>query len=298
MSLIIAEPVLLQKHLEEAKPLPLPQQVLMVKPTYFSVDYVINPHMEGNIGSVDQAKALWQWEVLGQKFKQFGLSVKVIDGVPGLPDMVFSANQSFPFIDKEGNKQTVMGIMSSDKRKEEVPYFEQWYRQNGYEINYLDATQISSFEGMGDAVWHFKKRLLWAGYGYRSTKEAFETISERFDLPIVLLRLTNPKFYHLDTCFSILNNETVLIYPPAFTSEGLELIQAAFTNVIEAPPDEAETQLACNALSPDGKGVIIQAGCEEVNRNIKKCGLGFHEVETSEFLKSGGSVTCMKLLFW
>lgn len=298
MAEIITSKETLVQTLKEPGSMPAPREVLMVTPSHFSVEYVINPHMEGNIGTVDKEKARWQWEVIRDKFRMIGLRVHEMEGEPGFPDMVFSANQSLPYIDPDGNKHALMSIMHSGQRKDEVPYFEQWYRQHGYEVHYLDAEGISNFEGMGDAIWHFKKRILWGGYGYRSSRQAYEAVSHTFDVPVVVLELVHPAFYHLDTCFCTLDEKSVLIYPPAFTEEGLELIHAAFPVVIEAPEKEALELFACNACCPDGKNVIIQKGCREVNKALKENGFAFHEVDTSEFLKSGGSVFCMKLMLW
>lgn len=298
MARILQTPDQVRSALAESSPLEAPARVLMVTPDHFSVDYIINPHMEGNIGTVDQNEARWQWEVIRDKFRNFGLQLHELPGEPGLPDMVFSANQSLPLLDKSGRKHALMSIMHSEQRQEEVPFFEQWYRRNGYEIHHFDTDQISDFEGMGDAIWHFKKRLIWGGFGYRSSPAAYEYIAEKFDIPVVILELKNPSFYHLDTCFCVLNTDTVLVYPPAFTSEGMELIRAGFNNVIEAPPSEAEELFACNAACPNGRNVVIQKGCKEVNQALKKHKFAFHEVDTSEFLKSGGSVFCMKMMLW
>ncbi|MCH8031512.1 MAG: hypothetical protein IIB09_06825, partial [Bacteroidetes bacterium] len=95
-----------------------------------------------------------------------------------------------------------------------------------------------------------------------------------------------------------LDETTVLIYPDAFRPEGLELIHAHFDRVLEAPAGEARELFACNAHSPDGKNVIIQRGCTETNHQLSEAGYEVIEVDTDEFLKSGGSVFCMKLMFW
>lgn len=288
----------LTEALNESATMPAPREVLMATPKHYSVEYVINPHMEGNIGRVNKAKALWQWEVIRDKFRLLGFHVHEAEGQPGLPDMVFTANQSLPFVDPRGQKHAVMSIMHAEQRKEEVPFFEQWYRQNGYNVHYLDARKIADFEGMGDAVWHFKKQILWGGYGFRSSQRVYETISDLLGVPVVMLELTHPAFYHLDTCFCVLNERSVLIYPQAFTGDGMELIHAAFPIVIEASETEARERFACNACCPDGKNVIIQKGCHGVNKALKQHGFAFHEVDTGEFLKSGGSVYCMTLMLW
>jgi N-dimethylarginine dimethylaminohydrolase len=276
----------------------VPKEVLMVTPKYFSVEYVINPHMAQNVGAVNKLEARNEWDVLKSTFEQIGLQVHVIEGEKGLPDMVFCANQSLPFISENGDKQVFMSIMHDDERKEEVPYIEQWYRQNGYEIHYLDENKIDDFEGCGDAIWHTGRRLLWGGYGYRSSIKAYEIISKTFDLPVIALELVDEEFYHLDTCFCVLDENTVLIYPDAFADEGLKLINSVFDKVIHASKYEATKLFACNATCPDGKNVIIQQGCTDVNKNLRDAGFSVHEVSTYEFLKSGGSVFCMKMMVW
>lgn len=278
--------------------MPLPSDVLLVRPLHYSIDYVINPHMNDQVGKVDKIKANSEWESVRSLFEQIGLKVNVIEDQEGLPDMVFCANQSLPFIDADGKRQVFMSIMHSDQRKDEVPFIEQWYRHQGFEIHFLDEDKIDDFEGSGDAIWHIEKRLLWGGYGYRSSHDAYAVISETFDVPVIAVELVDESFYHLDTCFCVLDKNTALIYPQAFSDKGIELIEAVFDNVIRASQYEAETLFACNATCPDGRNVIIQQGCTDVNKNLRDAGFSVHEVSTYEFLKSGGSVFCMKQLIW
>ena len=278
--------------------MPLPDEVLMVRPLHYSVDYVINPHMADQVGKVDTIEAQNEWNLVRTLFDQIGIKVRIIEDQEGLPDMVFCANQSLPYIDGEGNRHALMSIMHAEQRKKEVPYFEQWYRQNGYEVHFLDEKAIDDFEGCGDAIWHTGKRLLWGGHGHRSSPEAYEIISDLFGVPVITLELVSETFYHLDTCFCVLDENTALIYPDAFTGEGLELINKAFDRVIKASQYEAEELFACNACCPDGRNVIIQQGCTDVNKNLRDAGFAVHEVSTYEFLKSGGSVFCMKMLLW
>ncbi len=278
--------------------MPLPAKVLMVRPLHYSVDYVINPHMADQVGKVDKIEANNEWELVRSLFDQIGIEVRVIEDQEGLPDMVFCANQSLPYIDEDGDKHVFMSIMHADERKDEVPYIEQWYRQHGYEIHYLDEDKVSDFEGCGDAIWHTGKRLLWGGYGHRSSMEAYETISETYNVPVLALELVDESFYHLDTCFCVLDENTALIYPNAFKDEGLAMIDKMFDKVIRASKYEAEKLFACNASCPDGRNVIIQQGCTDVNKNLRDAGFSVHEVSTYQFLKSGGSVFCMKMLLW
>lgn len=298
MAQLITSAEQLDFSIDDIPSMPLPTEVLMVRPLHYSVDYVINPHMADQVGKVDKTEAHNEWNLVRSLFDQIGINIRVMEDQEGLPDMVFCANQSLPYIDKEGQRHVLMSIMHADQRKKEIPYFEQWYRQNGYEMHYLDEGKIKHFEGGGDAIWHTGKRLLWGGHGYRSSLDAYQTISDIYDLPIITLELVDEAFYHLDTCFCVLDEQTVLIYPDAFSEEGLQLIYAAFDQVIEASEYEAEELFACNASCPDGQNVIIQQGCTDVNKKLRDAGFSVHEVSTHEFLKSGGSVFCMKMLLW
>ncbi|MDZ7720730.1 MAG: arginine deiminase family protein [Balneolaceae bacterium] len=285
-------------NISDLPAMPVPSKVLMVKPTYFDVEYVINPHMKGQIGGVDKKQAQNEWIHLVEGFKKLNVDVEILEGKKGLPDMVFCANQSLPFVDQEGNKKVVMGIMKTPQRKPEVDAIEEWFQTKDYEILHLDEREVQNFEGMGDALWHFKRELLWGGYGFRSSLNAYEQLSGKLDVPVIALQLIDESFYHLDTCISMLNESTALIYPNAFTGEGLEMIHALFDTVITATKYEAEKLLAVNAVSPDGKNVLIQKGCTDVNKKLREAGFSVHQFSTYEFLKSGGSVFCMKLLYW
>lgn len=298
MTHLLTHPKGLSDVLKHVDPMKWPTEVLMVEPTYFSVDYVINPHMEGHIGTVDKKKARTQWEEVRDQFVNIGLNLNVIEAQPDLPDMVFSANQSLPFISKRGNREVIMSIMNSKHRKGEVPYIEQWYRLNGFLVHHLDPRTTESFEGMGDAIWHPGKRMLWGGYGFRTSKNAYEQIASRFNVPVVALELIHESFYHLDTCFCPLDESSVLIYPGAFSDNSLQMIEKGFDTIIEADKSEAEELFACNACCPDGKHVIIQKGCEKTVKALADRNYKPIEVDTGEFLKSGGSVFCMKLLQW
>lgn len=283
---------------EDLSRMPMPNRVLMVDPSHFDVEYVINPHMEGHIGGVDKDEARRQWQEMHDTLRGIGLEVHVTDGQPGLPDMVFCANQSLPCLRGDGGKEVIMSIMHADQRKGEVPFVEQFYRSMDYSIHHLNSGTINDFEGMGDALWHAGRRLIWGGYGYRSSLSAYEAVSSILNVPVIALELVNPAFYHLDTCLCILNESSALYYPAAFTEEGVKILKAFFPNLLEVGADEAVHGFACNALCPDGKNVLIHNGLENTNDKLESLGFKIHEINTSEFLKSGGSVFCMKMMLW
>ncbi len=275
----------------------VPRRVLMTSPEHFGVRYVINPHMAGNVGTVDSSRAQSQWDAIRSQYESLGVEVCILDGMEDLPDMVFCANQTLPYRLRDGSNGVVLSRMHSPHRAPEVPHYGDFFRSHGYVITMLPE-EIQDFEGMGDALWHTGRELLWGGYGFRSSLDAYELLEDLLRVRIVALQLEDPDFYHLDTCLSIINESTALVFSGAFQTEGMDLITRLFPHVIEAPEVEARRLFACNAHSPDGRHVIIQEGCVETVRRLRAAGLTPIEVQTAEFLKAGGSVFCMKQMFW
>lgn len=278
--------------------IPRPGRVLLTTPDYFQVRYVINPHMEGNIGDVDPETALQQWDVLRNTYDRLGFEVHVLKGREDLPDMVFCANQTLPYTTPGGDRGAIVSRMHAEQRKPEVDAYAEFFENRDYEVQTLDADLPGDFEGMGDAIWHPGRYLLWGAYGYRTDKEVYRRFAIKLGFPVLSLQLLDPDFYHLDTCLTPLDEDTAMFVPTAFDKEGIEQLETQFHRLIDVPEDEARSLLACNAHCPDAQHVIIQSGCEETSKRIEKAGYEVVEVDTSEFLKSGGSVYCMKLMFW
>jgi N-dimethylarginine dimethylaminohydrolase len=276
-----------------------PDRVLLTTPTHFDVEYVINPHMSENVGTVNKDVAFQQWKALRAAYTALDVSPVVVNGQSGLPDMVFCANQTLPFYRPDTNeKGIVLSRMHADERKDEVPYYADFFADQDYDVRHLPDDLDGDFEGMGDAIWHPGRFLLWGGYGFRTSPDAYEAVSDMLDVPVVLLELTDADYYHLDTCFCPLDADTVLVAPAAFDDGGLALIDHCFDTVIDAPDDEARHQFACNAHCPDGTHVLIQEGCDGTTERLRAEGFRPVELDTSEFLKAGGSVFCMKQMIW
>ena len=283
-----------------------PGMVLMCSPDYFDVVDVKNPHMEGNTGKIDRNLARKQWDFLKERYSKLvknGTLQKFLElpGSKGCEDMVFAANQSFPWITEAGEKVVIMSKMRHPSRQKEVFFFEKLYADLGYRIIHLKKTEL--FEGMGDAIPHPGKRLIYGGYGHRSSEEAYDEIAEILNVPIVTVKLTDARFYHLDTCFLPLDKDAVMLFPEAFTPEDLRGIKKLFKNIIEVSEDEALYGFALNAhVISDGKGgrkvALIQKGSEKTVAQLKEKGFEVIEADTSEYIKSGGSVFCMKMMVY
>jgi len=297
--MVYTSPDEIDVRLSERPSLPRPNRVLLTTPTYFDVEYVINPHMSDNVGSVNKDLAFQQWKAIRATYTALGVSPSVVNGQIGLPDMVFCANQTLPFYKPVNDERgVILSRMHAEERKDEVPYYADFFEEQGYTVERLPDDLGADFEGMGDAIWHPGRFLLWGGHGFRTSLKAYEAVSEILGVPVVTMELTDPDYYHLDTCFCPLDPDHVLVAPAAFNENGLTLIEECFDTVIEAPDSEARHQFACNAHCPDGEHVLIQEGCEGTTERLRAEGFLPIELDTSEFLKAGGSVFCMKQMIW
>jgi N-dimethylarginine dimethylaminohydrolase len=277
------------------------RRVLMVSPDHFRIAYAINPYMKtaaGELQQIDPIAAKAQWDALRGAYRQLGFTVEMLPGHPELPDMVFAANQSFVGWNPETKRPlAVMGRLQSEYRRPEVPLFQQWFESKGYEIHTV-GKETSTFEGNGDALLDPSRDFVWGASGPRTTPDVYEDLSRRTGLPVARLTLRAPEFYHLDTCFSILSADTVAIQPMAFDQQNLRMIHEAFDNVIEIDFDENVRYFAANCHSPDGKHVLLNKGPKRFTREIERKGFTPVELDTTEFIKSGGSVFCLKMMVY
>src|SRR5688572_8182553 len=140
----------------------------MCSPDHFKIVDVKNVHMQGNVGQVDATLFKAQWQSIYDAFKaeldQGNLDrLAVIQGAPGCEDMVFCANQSFPWLDKNDQPLVIMSRMKYPSRQHEVVYFEEYYRSLNYKI--IQPPGDGLLEGMGDLIPVPGKKIIFGGYG-------------------------------------------------------------------------------------------------------------------------------------
>jgi len=254
---------------------------LMCPPDYFAVEYAINPWM--NTGElVDLALARRQWEQLRATYVSLGHIVHTIGAVPGLPDMVFAANGATVI------GRTVLGARFKHKeRYPEGAAYMDWFRRNGYRV--VEPEHVN--EGEGDIM--FAGEAIIAGYGFRTELAACAQAEAVFGLPAISLRLTDPRFYHLDTALIRLDENTAAYYPPAFDEVGQAALASHFEVLIEAKAADAEA-LGLNGLS-DGRNVVMPMQAQELAHEITAAGFNVLPVDMSEFKKAGGGPKCCTL---
>jgi len=254
---------------------------LMCPPEFFTVEYAINPWMNPR-DPVDLPLAKRQWEQLRATYVSLGHTVQTIDAEPGLPDMVFAANGATVI------GGTVLGSrFKHPERHPEGAAYMDWFRRNGYRV--IEPEHVN--EGEGDII--FAGETIIAGYGFRSDRAVSDQVAALFGLPVISVRLADPRFYHLDTAMIVLDENTAAYYPAAFDEAGQAALAARFPVLIEAKAADAEV-LGLNGLS-DGRHVVMPAQAQELAGEISAAGFTVVPVDMSQFMKAGGGPKCCTL---
>jgi N-dimethylarginine dimethylaminohydrolase len=253
----------------------------MTAPTYFTVEYAINPWMDTST-PVDPALALAQWEELRQTYLRLGHTVDLVCSEPGLPDMVYAANGGLVIGDT-----AIVARFKHPERAGEADAYAAWMAAAGYTPRFTKHLN----EGQGDLL--VVGSMILAGTGFRTDEAAHAEVAELTGLPVVTLGLTDPRFYHLDTALAVLDDSTIAYYPPAFTEASRSTLERLFPSAIEVASADAYV-LGLNVVS-DGRHVVLPAAAHGFAQQLISRGFEPIGVDLSELLKGGGSVKCCTL---
>lgn len=263
---------------------------LMCRPEHFVVSYTINPWMEP-AKPTDTAKALAQWQVLHDTYVTLGHDVHLIDPIPGLPDMVYTANGGF----------VIDGLAYGAKfrfaeRAPEGPAFMEWFRDYGFEV----AEPVEVNEGEGDFL--LVGDTILAGTGFRSTGDSHRELGDVFGKEVVSLTLTDPRFYHLDTAISVLDpvegpggveRANIAYLPAAFDARSRGILEERFPDAILVADSDGAV-FGLNSAS-DGLNVLISPRATGFEAQLRERGYHPVLVDLSELLLGGGGIKCCTL---
>ncbi|MDH6439241.1 N-dimethylarginine dimethylaminohydrolase [Streptomyces sp. SAI-144] len=259
-----------------------PRRYLMCRPTHFTVNYSINPWMDPVVPTSTET-GLAQWKQLHDLLVELGHDVELMPPDPGLPDMVFAANGAV-VVD---GKALVARFRHAQRTGESAAYA-QWFRAHGW-TEIQQATRIN--EGEGDFL--LAGELLLAGSGFRSETAAWAEAAEFLGRPVLGLTLVDPCFYHLDTALAVLDDEQIMYYPGAFSSQSREALAERFPEAVLASEQDARV-FGLNAVS-DGRHVVLAQAARRLAGQLRERGFEPIGVDLSELLKAGGGVKCCLL---
>jgi N-dimethylarginine dimethylaminohydrolase len=257
--------------------------ILMCPPEHYGIEYEINPWMNRQVGS-DPSESRRQWTALHDTLVDLGATIERLEPVPGLPDLVFTANAGLVYGRLFLSSRFRYGV-----RQGETPHFDRWFAAHGFRVESLPPA--NHFEGAGDAL--FCGPTLFAGYRFRSDARSHLWVGERLGVEALPLELVDPRFYHLDTCFCPLAEDAAVYYPGAFDDYGRSVLRDRIARLIEVSAEEA-VSFSCNAVVV-GRSVVLNEGAPKLARALEAEGFAARPLRLTEFIKAGGSAKCLTL---
>lgn len=255
--------------------------VLMCRPEHFTVSYRINPWMHPE-DPTDTSLAVKQWTTLYNTYVDLGLTVHLIESLPGLPDMVYAANGGFVLDGIAYGAQ-----FHYPERQPEGPAYMEWFRAQGLDVREPESTN----EGEGDFL--LVGDTILAASGFRSDTSSHQEIANIFGREVVSLQLVNPSYYHLDTALAVIDETTIAYLPSAFDEASLAILRERYPDAIIATEEDAAF-LGLNSFS-DGHNVVIAERATTFARDLADRGYNPIGVDLSELLLGGGGVKCCTL---
>ncbi|SDG67846.1 dimethylargininase [Microbacterium sp. 77mftsu3.1] len=266
------------------------RRYLMCRPEHFTVSYSINPWMEPS-RPTDTARAVRQWQALYDAYVALGHEVELIDAVPGLPDMVYTANGGFIV----GGRALGVRFRVDERRGEERPFMD-WFAAHGFEV--VEPVEVQEGEGdfllVGDTI--------LAGTGFRSVGDSHRELARVFEREVVSLRLVDPRFYHLDTAITVLDpvegpggveRANIAYLPSAFDDESRRILAERYPDAIQVS-DADGAVFGLNAAS-DGLHVFVSPRATAFAAQLEERGYVPVPIDLSELLLGGGGIKCCTL---
>ncbi len=261
------------------------RRYLMCPPDHFGVRYVINPWMDPG-RAVDRGLAHRQWDILRRTYLDLGHTVELIPALPEQPDMVFAANGGLVI-----DGCALGARFVHPERAGEAPAYLDWLRVAG--LRPVGAEHVNEGEGDLLVVGAGADRVVLAGTGFRTSREAHAEVGRRFGVAVVSLRLVDPRYYHLDTALAVLDDRTIAYHPAAFSPASRRALRRLFPDAVLAGAQDAAV-LGLNAVS-DGHHVVLAAQATRLAGQLRERGYQPVGVDVSELLKAGGGVKCCTL---
>ena len=256
------------------------QEILMCPPTYYAIEYKINPWM---VTQVNGKTAEKQWQKLRDTFVNLNMKVSLIEPVKHLPDMVFTADQGAIY-----DHIFIKSNFRFHERQRESIYTLTYFKKKNFAI--VELPKGAYFEGQGDFL--IREDTILFGVGHRSNLKAAKIIKTLLNKKVIFLHLVDPYFFHLDTALCVLPNGGIMYYKGAFSKNSLAKIENLTSDLIGISKPDAY-KMACNAVVYRNNIVVNKGLSKGLIKIFKDRGLSVFEVELSEFLKSGGGAHCL-----
>ncbi len=267
------------------------RRFLLCRPVYFTVAYEINPYMHVQVHP-DPEQALAEHDGLVSALGAAGAAIEFMDPVPGLPDLVFTANAGV--VDGDA---FVPSRFRHPERQGETVHDVAWFADNGFRVTPIPGDE--PFEGAGDVLPFagdpdgVHGPVLVAGYRTRSAVGAQMELGTLLGAPVRTVELADPRFYHVDLVFCPVDERRALIAPQGLDRYGCRVLEELVPEPVWLTDDEATAFCANSVVVGD---VIVMPSCTpRLGRILEGAGKTVAVAPVGEFLKAGGGCRCLTL---
>lgn len=269
------------------------RRYLMCRPDNFDVFYEINPWMHAEV-KPDTEMAIRQFDGLVAALTAAGAELEFQPSVPGLPDLVFTANAGIV-----NGRQFVPAAFRHPERQGETPHDEEWFDSHGWTISRLPGGFCH--EGAGDALPFAAVKenggpgqpVLVSGYRFRSDAVSHGPLSHIIGAPVRSVELVDERLYHLDLTFCPLDDRRAIIAPMGLDGYGLAVLKELVPEPLPLEDDEAAAFVANSVVV--GSNIVMPSCPARVGRILEGWGFAIEVAPVGEFLKAGGGCRCLTL---
>ena len=269
------------------------REYVMVEPTHFRVEYVINPFMDP-ADQPDPELAMAQWRELVSTIERCGGTVAVLPQRADAPDMVYAMNLGLGLVAEDGTgqitRQVVMSHMRYPQRRMETESAQPWFAEHGFATSYVGRDGVGAHLEAGDAF-AFGDALV-VGYGPRTEELALKHLAADLDIRVRGLRIEHPGMYHLDLAFCPLDERRALVCPEALDAQSAAAVFELVPEPLVLTEEEALTTFCANSVVV-GSTVVMPACPDRVRAQLEQWGFEVVVVDVSEFHLGGGSIRCL-----
>ena len=265
------------------------REYVMVEPTHFRVEYVINPFMDP-ADQPDPARAMEQWRELVATIERFGGTVSALPQRADAPDMVYAMNLGLGLVREDGAGHVVMSHMRYPQRRMESQSAQPWFAERGFSTSYVGRDGVGAHLEAGD-VFAFGDGLV-VGYGPRTEELALKQLATELDVRVRGVRITHPGMYHLDLAFCPLDARRAIVCPDALDAPSAAALLDLVPEPVLLTEEEALTTFAANSIVL-GRTILMPGCPDRVRAELEDAGFEIVLVDVSEFHKGGGSIRCL-----
>ncbi|CAN5788102.1 arginine deiminase-related protein [soil metagenome] len=246
--------------------------------------------------SVDTARALAQHAELEQTLLRLGVPVRVLPGVPELPDGVFP-NNAFATVPR----RLVVGSMRHPLRRSETRRSEVWayFRDElGYEVWDLEDDEVVA-EMTGPLVIDRARGIGFCGMSERVNERGVHAMHEALGLRLTYRFDLQLAEYHTNVIMAILAGRALVLHAGSLMGadvvESLVEFHGGRTLLLD---DDEKGAFAGNCIAATPSDVLMSTNALDALRPsslafFEARGFRLHGVQLDELEKAGGSLRCM-----